>query len=298
MRLARPPAGPARRLAFAGTPQIAADTLAGLLDAGFEVDLVVSRADKRRGRRGEPIPSPVKALALERGIPVSHDPADLATAGVDVGVVVAFGRIIRRPVLEAVPLCNIHFSLLPRWRGAAPVERAILTGDAVTGVCLMAVDEGLDTGGVYDRVVTEIRPGETAGQLRNRLGDLGIELLVDKLRSGLGEAQPQRGEASYADKISHEDLHLDWALTAAELERVVRVGRAWTTWRGKRLLVLDAELGSQHVPGPPGALDSAGVSCGAGTLVLKKVQAEGKAPLDASAWLRGARPGPGDRLGE
>ncbi|HRA35850.1 MAG TPA: methionyl-tRNA formyltransferase, partial [Acidimicrobiales bacterium] len=137
---------------YFGTPEIAVPPLRALAAAGFDVALVVTGADKRRGRRGAPTPTPVKAAALELGVEVTDDPDRAATVGADLGVVVAYGRILRRPLLERIPLVNLHFSLLPRWRGAAPVERAILAGDTTTGVCVMAVEEGLDTGPVYDTV--------------------------------------------------------------------------------------------------------------------------------------------------
>ncbi|HWD09386.1 MAG TPA: methionyl-tRNA formyltransferase, partial [Actinomycetota bacterium] len=158
MPLAQAPVGRPGRLAFLGTPDVASLALSGLVGAGFEVACVVTRADKRRGRGTAPEPSPVKARATELGLPVTEGVFDVVGAGVDLGVVVAYGQLIRRPVLEAVPMVNVHFSLLPRWRGAAPVERAILAGDAETGVCLMAVEEGLDTGGVYGKVTTPIGP--------------------------------------------------------------------------------------------------------------------------------------------
>jgi methionyl-tRNA formyltransferase len=302
MVLARPPRGRPGRLAFLGTPAVAAETLGALTGAGFDVALVVTRADKRRGRGGGPSPSPVKARAEALGIPVVTDPAALIDAGVDLGVVVAFGRLIRPPVLEALPLCNIHFSLLPRWRGAAPVERAILAGDRETGVCLMVVEEGLDTGAVYARVGTPIGERETAAQLRDRLGGLGARLLVDTLAGGLGQPEPQHGEVTYAEKIDSEELRLDWARPAVELDRLVRVGRAWTTWRGKRLLVLAARPegreGAELERRRPGELDGLRITAGAGSLTLETVQPEGRAPMSAPDWVRGAHPQPGERFGE
>src|SRR3954469_10784612 len=166
-----------RRLVYLGTPAAAVPPLVGLLDAGFDVALVVSRADAKRGRGGGLQPSPVKAAALERGVPVTDRIDDALPVGADLGVVVAYGRIIRPPVLAVLPMVNIHFSLLPRWRGAAPVERAILAGDVETGVCIMGIDEGLDTGPVYDCHVIPIAPQETAAELRARLASVGTEML-------------------------------------------------------------------------------------------------------------------------
>jgi methionyl-tRNA formyltransferase len=193
-------------------------------------------------------------------------------------------------------MVNLHFSLLPQWRGAAPVERAILAGDTRTGVCLMAVEEGLDTGGVYRRVEVDIDPDETLDELRGRLVTLGSEMLVDALRTGLGEPEPQVGEPTYAEKISPDELHLDWSRPAVELHRIVRLGGAWTTWRGKRLKVHAASL-AEHPGGEPGSLHGAVVATGDGGLELVDVQPEGKGHVPASAWLNGARPGPDDRLG-
>ena len=142
------------KLVFLGTPDMAVPPLRALVDAGHEVVLVVTRADKRRGRGGATTPSPVKAAALELGLTVTHQVDDVlgaAEQGAELGVVVAFGQIIKPHVLAALPMINLHFSLLPRWRGAAPVERAMLAGDDLTGVCVMRVEEGLDTGGVYAR---------------------------------------------------------------------------------------------------------------------------------------------------
>lgn len=261
--------------------------------------MVITRADKRRGRGEAPGPSPVKAAALALGLPVSDRIADCTTVGAELGVVVAFGRIIKADVLEALPLINVHFSLLPRWRGAAPVERAILAGDTVTGVCLMAIDEGLDTGPVYRCAETPIGSDETAPQLTARLSDLGAAMVVQALGEGLGAAHPQTGEATYAGKIEPEDLRLDWDRPAADLHRLVRVGRAWTTWRGKRLLVLDARPveATAPLPAPPGALNGDQVATGAGALRLVTVQPEGRKAVPAAEWLRGARPGPGKTLG-
>ena len=200
-----------RRLVYLGTPEVAVPPLEALHRAGFDIALVVTRPDKRRGRGGALAPSPVKAAAEALGLPVSHDPADAATVGADLGVVVAYGRIIRTELLEVLPMVNLHFSLLPRWRGAAPVERAILAGDAETGVCLMVVAPELDTGDVYAVERVAIEPTDTLDGLRNRLVAIGTRLLVDGLTAGLEPPRPQEGEPVYADKIEPDEhrLHLD-----------------------------------------------------------------------------------------
>ena len=192
-------------------------------------------------------------------------------------------------------MVNVHFSLLPRWRGAAPVERAILAGDQTTGVCLMEVAEGLDTGRVYRRVEVPIAPEATAASLRADLVGAAVPMLVSALNDGLGAPEPQLGEPVYAAKISREELRLDWANSAEFLHRQVRVGGAWTTWRGKTLKIWSAlPVGGSQ---PPGALDGPAIGTGDGQLRLVEVQAEGKSRQAAEDWLRGARPTPDDRLG-
>jgi methionyl-tRNA formyltransferase len=310
------------KLVFLGTPEAAVPPLMTLVEAGHDVVLVVSRPDKRRGRGSELAPSPVKAAALTLGLPVT-DSLDLAPeAGAEMGVVVAFGRIIPAAVLDRLPLVNLHFSLLPRWRGAAPVERAILEGDAETGVCLMAVEAGLDTGPVYAERQTDIGEEETADELRARLVVMGCELLVQHLAEGrrsLPVPRDQSGVPSYADKITSSARQLDWERTALEIRRVVRIGRAWTTFRGRRLTVHRAtgvpepsapgapdasvdpapDADSGRSPLAPGALIGTEVVAGQGSrLRLITVQPEGKRPVDAEAWVRGARVAPGERLGQ
>ena len=264
-----------RRLAYLGTPAMAVPPLRALVEAGHEIALVVTRADKRRGRGNELSPSPVKAAALELGLPVSHAVDDVLGKSIELGVVVAFGQIIKPHVLAEVPMVNIHFSLLPRWRGAAPVERALLAGDTETGTCLMAVEEGLDTGGVYDRVTLPIGPRATADDLRRDLVALGTEQLVRCLAAPLPQPAVQVGEPVYAAKIRPEELRIDWTRPAVEIDRLVRLGGAWTTFRGKRVKVLAADLRED-------------------ALLPTRVQPEGKGAMDAADFLRGARPEPGE----
>jgi len=284
------------RLAFLGTPAAAVPPLRALVEAGHEVALVVTRADARRGRGEEPTPSPVKTAAAELGLPVTTTVDDVLGAGVDLGVVVAFGRLIRPHVLAAVPMVNVHFSLLPRWRGAAPVERAILAGDAETGVCLMEVVDELDAGGIYACESTPIGPDDTAESLRERLVAIATRLLVERLTT-LGPAVPQEGEVTHAAKITPEDLRLDWRRSAVELARLPRVGKAWTTFRGKRLLVRRARPIEAAGVREPAVLDGARVGTGEGWLELIEVEPEGRRSMAADAWLRGARPAPGECLG-
>lgn len=277
---------------------MAVPPLQALVAAGFDVALVVTGADKRRRRRGEPTPTPVKVAAQALGLRVSHDLADVANVGADLGVVVAYGKIIRRPLLESLPLVNLHFSLLPRWRGAAPVQRALLAGDDRTGVCVMAVEEGLDTGGVYAIAEVAIEATTTADDLATELAEVGSALLADTLTAGLGAPVPQDGEPTYAAKITPEDLRLDWTEPAAALDRVVRVGGAWSTYEGQRLKVLSV-LVDDETPsaGPPGTLGDDRVACGTGSLRLLQVQPAGKAPMAFAAWVNGAHPPEGTVLG-
>ena len=268
--IAPPPTEPPRRLAYLGSPPLAVAPLRALVDAGFEVGVVVSQPDKRRGRGGALQPSPVKAAALELGLPVTDRVVDVIDAGVDLGVVVAFGRIIPVSVLEHVPMVNLHFSLLPRWRGAAPVERAILAGDERTGVDLMVVEEGLDTGGLFAATEVAIGSDESLEELRAQLVAAGIDLLLDGLRSGLGEPTPQAGDATYATKIEPAERELDWGAPATDVHRRVRVGDAWTTHHGRRL-----KVHRTHVP-PQG--DGPVVAAGDGPVELVEVQPEGKPP--------------------
>jgi len=269
--------------------------------AGHDVTLCVTRPDRRRGRGGGVTPSPVKEAAVSLGIPVTHAMGDVATAGVELAVVVAYGRIIPADLLAQVPMVNLHFSLLPRWRGAAPVERAILAGDAETGVCIMKVEAGLDTGPVYARRVVPLDDTVDLSTLRSELAAVGGALLVETLArgvSGLREPEPQRGEPTTAQKVTNEDLHLHWEDEAIQLHRVVRLGRAWTTFRGKRLGVLVARPGSEDVgTGPPGALRGTSVLTGRGALTLEEVRPESRRPMSAEDWLRGVHPAESERLG-
>jgi methionyl-tRNA formyltransferase len=298
------------RLVFLGTPDAAVLPLQTLVGAGHQIELVVSRPDRRRQRRGGSDPSPVKQAALDLGLVVTDALEDVSKVEAELAVVVAYGRIIPAAMLEQLPMVNLHFSLLPRWRGAAPVERAILEGDGETGVCLMAVEAGLDTGGIYAQAETDIDDEVTAIELRSRLVQLGCQLLVEHLAqgvAGLPVPHDQAGEPSYAEKIHASELELHWEQPGVQIRRVVRLGRAWTTFRGKRVHILRATgtpLDSDARSGersdlPPGTLDDVDVVAGDGERVrLLTVQPADKRPMEAAAWLRGVRPRPGERLGE
>jgi methionyl-tRNA formyltransferase len=272
------------RLVYFGTPDDAVPPLRALHAEGHEIALVVTQPDRRRGRRSTTDPSPVKDAALELGVPVRTPEqardvtGEVAASAAEVGVVVAFGQLLPEPLFTAVPLgfVNIHFSLLPRWRGAAPVERAILAGDTQTGVCIMQIEKGLDTGPVFARASTRIADLETAGELRTRLVALGTDLLVDTLpQLSSITPEPQRGEPTHADKLTVEEFELDWSRPVEELDRVIRAGNprpgAWTTVDGKRLKVWRSRVGDN------------------GDLELLEVQPEGRARMTGDEWLRGRR---------
>jgi methionyl-tRNA formyltransferase len=287
------------RLAYLGSPEAAVPPLRALVDGGHDIAMVITQPDRRRGRGATLLPTPVKAAAAELGLPVTHRVKDLLDTDVERGVVVAFGRLLRPEILAAVPMVNMHFSLLPRWRGAAPVERAILAGDAETGVCLMEIDEGLDTGPVYACETVAIEPDDTTTALRERLVAVGTRLLVDQLAAGLGAAAPQSGEATYAEKIEPDDVRLDWNRPAIELHRVVRVEGAWTTFRGKRFKLHRVRLRGDVTALAPGEIDGVLVGCGDGkALELVEVQPEGRGRQPADTWRNGARLQPGERLGD
>jgi methionyl-tRNA formyltransferase len=298
------------KLIFFGTPADAVPTLVALHGAGHEIPLVVTQPDRRRGRGTEPSASPVKEAAEELGLAVltpekSAEVIDeVAASGADLGVVVAFGQLLPEPLLEAVPhgFVNVHFSLLPRWRGAAPVERAMLAGDTETGVCIMKLEAGLDTGPVYARSACAIGGHETAGELRARLVTVGTELLVTTLPSVPGTRPvPQSGTPTYADKLTVEEFALDFEQSADEIARVVRAGNprpgAWTTDHGGRLKIWRARALSAGIDAEPGTVfGHTRVATGDGALELIEVQPEGRRVMPANAWLAGRR-GPDALLG-
>ncbi len=279
-----PPAS-VRRIAYLGSPDLAVRPLRSLVDAGYEIPLVVSMPDRRRGRGNELMPTAVKAAAVDLGLRVTSDLTDLVDLvendRVDLAVVVAYGRIIPASLLQKLAFVNLHFSLLPRWRGAAPVERALLAGDERTGVCLMDLDVELDTGAVYRRTETEIEPDETLDELRDRLVEIGSAQLLGALEEGFGEPTPQEGDPVYAHKISVDERKIDWGQSASAIHRQVRVGGAFTTWQGKRFKIHRTRLTAGD-----GVLV---VPTGSGELELLEVQPEGKSRMDAGAWANGAR---------
>ncbi len=306
------------RLAFLGTPEFAVPALAALIEADHDIACVYSQPPARRGRGQIARPSPVQAFAEARGLaartPVSMRAPEAVAAFValalDAAVVVAFGQILPIEVLDAPRLgsFNLHASLLPRWRGAAPIQRAIMAGDAVTGVQAMRMTEGLDEGPVLGEARTPIGPLDTAGTLHDRLASAGARLMVEILgKVERGEAretsQPAEG-ATYARKIKPGEARIRWDRPACEVDRQIRglspFPGAWfmaPTPRGpmrvKALLSRCEDAG-----GAPGEVldDGLLVACGTGAVRILRGQREGRAPREAAAFLRGFPLGPGSRL--
>jgi methionyl-tRNA formyltransferase len=232
----------------------------------------------------------VKEVALRLGIPVSHG-LEWVVSHQDknlLGIVVAYGRIIPASILAHTPMINIHFSLLPRWRGAAPVERAIMAGDTTTGVCIMDIEETLDTGAVYARDEVAITDASTSVSLTNELARVGADLLVRTLKDGLGTPTPQGDGETYAKKISSEEQRIDWSLSAVQIHRHVRALRSFAVVGGSRIKILEVALVDGDATLPPGEVESdCYVGTGQGDLLLVRVQPEGKGPMPAADWMRG-----------
>ena len=295
------------RIVFMGTPPIAVPVLAALIEAGHAIACVYTQPPRPAGRGHRPQPSAVQRFAEERGV-VVRSPAALKNAteqqafadlGADVAVVAAYGLILPRAILAAPRLgcLNVHASLLPRWRGAAPIQRAILAGDSETGVTIMQMDEGLDTGAMLLCGKVPIGPRTTAESLHDALAALGARLMVEALDGIVAGritpvAQPADG-ATYAKKLSREEGRLDWRDGAAALDRKVRALNPWPgPWfehAGERIRVLAAEPVAGKAGAPPGTVldDAATVACGEGALRLTRLQRAGKGPSDAAAFLRG-----------
>jgi methionyl-tRNA formyltransferase len=306
------------RLVFAGTPETAVPSLRALLDSPrHEVVAVVTRPHARAGRGRHEVASPVEAVAAEAGIRVlapsrPRDP-DFLDVLVDLRPdccpVVAYGALLPAAAL-AIPVhgwVNLHFSLLPAWRGAAPVQQAILHGDEITGASTFQIESGLDTGPVYGVITEPIRPTDTAGELLTRLARSGADLLVatmDGIADGSLVARPQLTEGvSMAAKITVDDARVDWSAPAQHVDRLVRACTpapgAWTLYRGERLKLGPVRIVDDEAK--PGQLcvtkDSVLVGTATSAVALGEVRASGKRPMPAADWARGARPAPDDRLG-
>ena len=307
------------RIAFLGTPDFALASLRRLVEADHEIACVYSQPPAPRGRGQELKPSPVHAFALERGLPVRtptsmRDPAEIAAfqaLALDAAVVVAFGQILPAEVLEAPRLgsFNLHGSLLPRWRGAAPIQRAVMAGDPVTGVQVMRMTEGLDEGAVLATETLRIGPLDTAGTVHDRMAVAGAELLAGTLAqiaagTAVETAQAAEG-ATYAKKIRPKEARIDWSKPGRELDWKIRglspFPGAWfelPTEKGPvRVKVLLSAF--EDIDGPPGRTldDALLVGTGAGAVRLLRVQREGRGPQDAEAFLRGAPVAAGTALG-
>ncbi len=303
------------RLAFMGTPDFSVPILSALRAAGHEVVCVYSQPPRPAGRGHKPQPSPVQRAAEVAGIPV-RTPAKLdaeeterfRALGLDAAVVAAYGLILPKSVLSAPRLgcLNVHASLLPRWRGAAPIQRAILAGDSETGVTIMQMDEGLDTGPMLLSERVPITSETTASSLHDALSELGARLIVPALEgraAGTLVAVPQPAEGvTYARKLGRDEGRLDWSRSAVQLARAVRALNpapgVWFEHAGERIKVLAAHTVDDAAPGAPGAVLDAEltVACGVGAIRLTRLQRPGRGPMDAAALLRGYALPPGTPL--
>lgn len=292
------PSGPVRRVAFLGTPDTAVTVLDALVTAGIDVVHVITRIDKRRGRGSTLVPSPVKVAALAHGIPVTHRVDDLLEISppIELGVVVAYGALVKPHVLASIPMVNLHFSLLPRWRGAAPVERCILAGDRETGVCLMQVDVGLDTGGVLGVESVPVDDRITADELRDDLARRGSRMLVDALTGGLPPVVAQVGDAVHAEKLSSEDRRIVWSESAVSSVRRSRIGGAWTELDGSRVRIGAMRVTDEPSHGQAGtAIVADGrvlVATADRDVEILTLQPEGRAMMSARDWANGRRGAP------
>ncbi|WP_371225517.1 methionyl-tRNA formyltransferase [Roseovarius sp. 2305UL8-3] len=291
------------RIVFMGTPEFSVPVLDALVEAGREIAAVYCQPPRPAGRGKKDRPTPVHARAEALGLPVRHpvslkgadEQTEFAALNADIAVVVAYGLILPQAVLDAPKhgCLNIHASLLPRWRGAAPIHRAIMARDGETGICIMQMEAGLDTGPVLLRETTEIDSEETTGELHDRLSAMGAALIVEVLdRLGTLTPEPQSEEGmTYAAKIDKSEARLDWAWTAAEVDAHIRglspFPGAWSELDGERVKILKSRVSSGC--GAPGrALDDAlSIACGKGAVQLLRLQRAGRGAQDADEFLRG-----------
>src|SRR4051812_17338894 len=303
------------RIVFMGTPDFAVPTLIEIVGRGHEVVAVYTRTPKPAGRRGLDLqPTPIEREARRFGIPVltpktlrtEEAAAQFRTHNADAAAVVAYGLILPVPILEAVPLgCfNVHASLLPRWRGAAPINRAIMAGDAESGVCVMKMGEGLDTGDVALEERLAVGPDETAGELHDRLAALGARMMpvaLSALERGTLQLTPQSDEGvTYANKIDKSETRIEWGKPWKEVHNHIRglspLPGAWFELAGQRVKVLRSTRDDGG--GAPGTVldDQLTIACRDGAVRLTEVQRAGKQPMKAEEFLRGAKIAPGLRL--
>lgn len=295
------------RVLFAGTPAVAVPSLDALIAAGFDVVAVLTRPDAPIGRKRVLTPSPVAARAAELGLEVIHAArvdeavtARIAAVRPDVAAIVAFGGLVPRAALDIPPhgWINLHFSLLPAWRGAAPVQRAVIAGDDITGAVTFLLEEGLDTGPVIGTLTEPVRPDDTSGALLERLSHSGAVLLAQTLsavESGAASPRPQQGEVTLAPKLTIDDGRIDWSEPALSVGRRARgvtpEPGAWTTLDGQRLKLEPVLLRPEAAAQAPGtlALDGKSVLVGTGShpVELTRVQPAGKKMMAAADWARG-----------
>ncbi len=290
------------RLVFMGSPDFSVPVLEALVAAGHEIAAVYCQPPRPAGRGKKDRPTPVHARALELGLEVRHPKslrtaeaqAEFAALNAEIGVVVAYGLILPQEILDAPArgCLNIHASLLPRWRGAAPIHRAILAGDTETGVCIMQMDAGLDTGPVLLRRSLPIGPEETTGELHDRMSALGAEAIVEALAtldSLAPKPQPDEG-ITYAHKIDKSEARIDWAKTAKEIDRLIRglspFPGAWCEMNGERVKLLASRLAEGS--GAPGTmLAPLTIACAEGAVEITRAQRPGKRPMNKADFLRG-----------
>lgn len=301
------------RIVFMGTPEFSVPVLDALVDAGHEIVCVYCQPPRPAGRGKKDRPTPVHARADALGLPVRHpvslksedEQSAFARLQADVAVVVAYGLILPQAILDAPAhgCLNIHASLLPRWRGAAPIHRAILEGDRQTGVCIMQMEAGLDTGPVLQRALIDIGAEETTASLHDRLSLLGAGQIVDvlaNLDSLTAEPQPEEG-VTYAAKIEKSEARIDWTQPAEKVDRLIRglspFPGAWTMQNGTRIKLLASRVSDGS--GPPGSvlLDPFRIACGSGSIEVLQIQRAGKGAQDAAAFLNGWPLQTGDTFG-
>ena len=305
-----------RKVIFAGTPDFAVDALRAIAEAGFDIPLVLTQPDRPKGRGMKLQASPVKKTALELGFQVAQPESlksesaqeMLRAVEADIMVVAAYGLLLPQAVLD-IPrhgCLNIHASLLPRWRGAAPIQRAIEAGDSETGICIMQMDAGLDTGAVISRHPCPIRPSDNAQTLHDKLAEIGAHAIVADLQHHSqrnAQPQPEHG-ITYAHKLSKADAQIDWTQPAEAIERRIRafnpVPGVWCDYHGKPLKIWAAQVSSAGgVAGSVLQADKNGiqVACGSGSLLIQTLQPAGSARMEAAAFLAGHPVAAGSRFG-
>ena len=308
-------------IVYMGTPDFAVQPLRALAEAGYQVTGVVTQPDKPKGRGKTMMPTPVKEEALKHGFPV-YQPAKVRDAefvemlkglNPDIIVVAAFGQLIPKSILELPKFgcINIHASLLPKYRGAAPIQQAVIDGETESGVTIMKMEEGLDTGDMISKIVVPITKEETGGSLFDKLAEAGAKLLIETLPhifdgTAVYEKQPEESPTPYAGMITKQMGLMDFHKTARELERLVRGLNPWpsafTFWNGKTLKVWESfvaeEDGGKAEPGTVVKTDKKGiyVACGEGVLLLSQIQLEGKKRMEADVFLRGCHIEAGNRF--